>query len=431
MKIGVILAGGRSSRFNSLVPKGLHKIDGKSIVRRILDCFDLVRMDKVYIIVNDDNYKYYFKENFNVDYLFQNKANGTGSAFYCFNGLFSENDEIVVVNSDCFMFDKTVISSFLNECRLNEYSVGLVVRQEENCKGYGRVVIKDNFVNIVEENELDDLSENINVINTGIYFFNGIFLKKHIKILNNDLKENKITSLISKDRCLVYKSDDLIMGINNKEEFVNANKLFYLNNCNRLIANGVKIYDVNNTYIGENVKIGRDVEIYPNNYLLGECFVGDNSVILPNCFIEDSIIGEECCIGPFANLKKGSCVGDKVVIGAFVEVKNSIIKSGVKAKHHAYLGDVEVGEKTNIGCGTIIANYDGKNKHRTYLGKKVFVGSNVTIVSPVEIGDNVVIGAGSTIVNDINDNSLAIARERQVNKENYYNYGAFRAKKNH
>ena len=179
------------------------------------------------------------------------------------------------------------------------------------------------------------------------------------------------------------------------------------------------------------MKIGRDVEIYPNNYLVGDCSIGDNSVIFPNCYIEDSVIGEACCIGPFSNLKKGCYIDDKVIVGAFVEVKNSVIKSGVKAKHHAYLGDVEIGQETNIGCGVIVANYDGEKKHKTHIGKKVFVGSNVTIISPVEIGSNVVVGAGSTIVKDISDNSLAIARERQVNKENYYNYSAYRVKKNH
>ena len=140
---------------------------------------------------------------------------------------------------------------------------------------------------------------------------------------------------------------------------------------------------------------------------------------LGNCFLEDCVIGEKVFVGPFSNIKKGSSIGDNNVIGAFVEVKNSSLKMNVKAKHHAYLGDVDIGNNCNVGCGVIFANYDGKNKHRSRIGNGVFIGSNTTIVSPVKVGEKAFLAAGSTIVNDVENRSLAIARCRQINKSDY------------
>jgi len=300
MKIGVILAGGNSSRFNSKLPKGLHKIDGKSIVSRIIDSFNVCGIDKIYIVVNNESYKYYYKENFRVDYLFQNKVNGTGSAFYCVNGLYNAEDEIIVVNSDCFIFEKDIILDFYNECNMSGHNLGLVVRKEENCFGYGRVIVKGNYVDIIEERDLDEETRKINIVNMGIYYFKGIFLEKYMKILNNECEENKITSLINKEECHVYNSESLILGVNDKKDFYNVNKLFYLDNCNKLISRGVKIYDINNTYISESIVVGENVEIYPNNYLLGNCVINDYCIILPKCYIDDSVIGEGCSIGPYA-----------------------------------------------------------------------------------------------------------------------------------
>ena len=420
MKIGVILAGGRSSRFNSDLPKGLHKIDGKSIVERIMECFECAGVNKVFVVVNDDSYSYYIKENFKVDYLFQDKINGTGSAFYCFDGLYSDEDEVIVVNGDCFIYDRSVIKDFSDKCSLNNFNVGVVAREDKDIKGYGRIKVHNNKISIIEEKDLKDVDEDLSLINLGIYFFNGYFLKKYMKTLNNENKVNKITDLVDKEECYVYECESLILGVNNKGDFYRANKLYYLENCNKLLMLGVKIYDVNNTYIGENVRVGKDVEIYPNNYIFGDTVIGDSSVILPNCYIENSLIEKSCSIGPFSHLKNGSILCSGCVVGAFVEIKNSELQNNVKAKHHAYLADVTIGENSNVGCGVIVANYDGKNKNRSNVGKRCFIGSNSTLVSPVVIGDNVVIGAGSTIVKNINDNTLAIARERQINKENYY-----------
>lgn len=183
---------------------------------------------------------------------------------------------------------------------------------------------------------------------------------------------------------------------------------------------GVRIIDPSNTYIDKDVVIGDNVTIYPNNYIYGLSVIGNNTIIYPNCLIVDSVIGENCEIGPFSNIKQKSKIGNNSIIGAYVEVKNGLLKENVKAKHHAYLGDVDIDEGCNIGCGVIFANYDGKNKHRSTVYKNVFIGSNVTIVSPVVIKENAFVAAGSTIVENVESYSLAIARTRQINKLKYY-----------
>lgn len=420
MNIGVILAGGKSSRFNSDTPKGLHRIDGKSVVSRILEIFKIADFNKIYLVVNEDNYLCFLKENLDVNYIVQTKVNGTGSAFYLLKDYIGESDNVIVVNSDCFMFEKKTINWFYDLCSRSGLNIGVIGTKEISGINLGKIDVKENRVEVIEVEDKRYYDIHGDIYNTGIYFFRGEFLARNIEVLDNNLEENRLTRLLMLDNVYVFNSDYLVYCFNNKREYMIIVNDFYLYNCNKLIESGVKIFDVKTTFIGEDVCIGRDVEIYPNCYLLGECEIGNNSVIFPNSFIESSVIGERCSVGPFSHLKKGSIIGDDSIVGAFVEVKNSVIKKGVKAKHHAYLGDVEIGEKTNIGCGVIIANYDGKEKHKSVIGNNCFVGSNVTIVSPVNIGEETVVGAGSTIVDDIDKNSLSIARARQINKNNYY-----------
>ena len=418
MKIGVILAAGKSSRFKSSIPKGLHNIDGKSIVERIIDCFFVAKVDKIYIIVSDESYCCYKKIK-GVDFLFQGDLRGTGGAFYSLNGLFKVEDEIIVINSDCFMFDKKVILNFYDRFINCCYDMGVITIKVNNPFGYGRIFKNNDRIKIIEENEADDLIRKIDVVNSGIYIFRGKYLIKNMRKLNIKDKESKITSFFNNEKCLDYFCDSPIRGVNSKEDFGALNKEFYLFNCYKHMKNGVKIYDSDNTYIGDDVIIGENVEIFPSSYILGKSRIDDNSVIYPFSFIIDSCIGKENIIGPYSYIRDNSIIKDNAFLGSFLEVKNSIIGENVKAKHHGYIGDCEIGKSSNIGCGFVSANYDGKKKNKIVIGDNNFIGSNVTIVAPVRVGNNVIIGAGSTITNDINDNCLAIAREKQINKEGY------------
>ncbi len=193
------------------------------------------------------------------------------------------------------------------------------------------------------------------------------------------------------------------------------------------------LIDKNTTYISPEAQIAEDVVIYPNNNIIGNTIIGKGTVIMPNCIITDSIIGENTkvtaavmeearvgdntTVGPFAYLRKGACVGNNCRIGDFVEVKNSVIGDYTKASHLAYIGDVTVGEKCNVGCGVIFVNYDGKTKHRSTVEDNCFIGSNCNIIAPVTLRENSYIAAGTTVTDETPSDSFVIGRSRQIIKE--------------
>lgn len=208
-------------------------------------------------------------------------------------------------------------------------------------------------------------------------------------------------------------------------------------NFQRFVKQNVQFIDANRVTIGEEVEIGEGTVIYPNVTLLGKTKIGKNCKILPNCFFEnatiddevvidstkisDSIVMKGSSVGPYSHLRMNTVVHENCRIGNFVEFKNCNFGKGSKCAHLTYLGDCEVGEDVNIGCGVVTCNYDGKHKNRTKIGNHVFVGSNVNLVAPVTIGSNVLLAAGSTITQDVDEGDMGIARSRQTNKENYGN----------
>lgn len=353
MRVGFI-----DANFKDNIP--LYKIGDVSLVERLIKTISL-KVEKVYILVNEDNYFYY-------------KDNIKGSCDYI---LCEHHDDIL------------------------ENVKGYYDNEDDVMFASGNVIIED----------IDECFE-LYAANSSIKYFgdtkDAICICKGGKLKNID-SFCVINSLLKSSIHLVDKN-------NYPKISMDFNKCI----CKKHLCNDVNILDVNNTYIGENVTIGRGTIIYPGNCIYGKTVIGDNVILYPNNFIIDSSIGDYCKIGPFSNLKKFSDIKENVEVGAFVEVKNSCLKSGVKAKHHAYIGDVDIKEKCNIGAGVIFANYDGAKKHRTIVEKGSFIGSNVTIVSPVKIGKKAFIAAGSTIVKDVESRSLAIARNRQINKANYY-----------
>ena len=205
-----------------------------------------------------------------------------------------------------------------------------------------------------------------------------------------------------KTGAMIVDDNTEILGVNDRSQLELLTKVLRTRINNLHMRNGVTIEDTSTTYIHDDVIIGMDTVIHPNTTIKGNV-----------------VIGENCEIGPNAYIREGCRIADNVKIGNFVELKNTTVDSGTKVPHFIYLGDCEVGKNTNIGCGTITCNYDGINKNKTLIGDNCFVGSNVNFVAPVKIGNNSKIGAGSTITEDVPENSLAIARQRQINKENY------------
>lgn len=182
--------------------------------------------------------------------------------------------------------------------------------------------------------------------------------------------------------------------------------------------NDFEVISPKTTFIECGAKIGENVTIYPNCYIDKNCIIGDNTVILGNCFLQNCICGEACQIGPFVHTREKTELGDRVRLGNFCETKNALIGNGVKIAHLSYIGDAEIGDNCNIGCGVIFANYDGINKYKTTIGAGCFVGCNVNLVAPLSVGKNCFIGAGSTITENLDDNSFAISRAELKVKPN-------------
>jgi len=219
------------------------------------------------------------------------------------------------------------------------------------------------------------------------------YLTDVIKIMNN--KGLKTGAVIVED-------NTEILGVNDRIQLEVLTKILQLRINTEHMRNGVTIEDINTTYIYDDVKIGIDTVLHPNTTIKS-----------------DVEIGEDCEIGPNAYIREGCRLSNKVKIGSFVEIKKAIIGEGAKVPHLSYMGDCEIGAKSNIGCGTITCNYDGEHKSKTIIGEKAFIGSNTNLVAPVTLGENVFIAAGSTITEDVPSDSLAIARERQINKEGW------------
>ena len=335
----------------------------------------------------------------------------------------------VGVDFGLFDIDGITICERLIKMLLNFSDMIYIIANEDSIDMYKKIVdkydVKFTFCNNVRN--MYTSKDFVIFCDCNILFFNidnlRLYLEKKSEFFL--VGKNKVN-----ETCFVlfhggnYKKEKNVFDVikvKNYETYSSAINMYRYKKCLHYIKNGVKIIDVNSTYIGDDVVIEKGVIIYPNSFIFGDTYIGEGTIIYPNSVIESSFIYNSCVVGPFANIKKGSKIGANSYIGAFVEVKNSCLKNNVKAKHHAYLGDVEVEENCNIGCGVIFANYDGKKKHRSKVEKNVFIGSNVTIVSPVNIGENSLIGAGSTIVLDVERNSLAIARNKQINKIDYYN----------
>ncbi|NJM54358.1 MAG: bifunctional UDP-N-acetylglucosamine diphosphorylase/glucosamine-1-phosphate N-acetyltransferase GlmU [Blastocatellia bacterium] len=303
--------------------------------------------------------------------------------------------------------------------------------------GYGRIV-RDSaglFEKIVEQKDATDEEKQIKEINSGIYCFNTQKLYSALtRVKNNNAQgEYYLTDVpgLLRDEgedIAIYRHSDTheIEGINNRVQLADMERTLCRRTISRLMLDyGVTFIDPKNSYISERANIGRDTVIYPNVTIEGETVIGDGCLIrsgtritnsrigrsveiLDNCLITDSEVSDSCTIGPMAHLRGHARMEEKAKVGNFVELKKTILGRGSKANHLTYLGDATIGEKTNIGAGTITCNYDGKNKHATQIGNNVKIGSDTMLIAPIKVGDGAVTGAGSVVTKDVEENKLVV-----------------------
>lgn len=444
----IILAAGEGKRMYSKVPKVLHKVCGAPMVEHVVNCARKLGDEEPVVVIGHgaDQVR---KAISGVKFVMQEKQLGTGHAVMQAEKYITDGD-VLILYGDTPLLRAEMLMEMYEAHRKEGYSATILTSDFEDPTGYGRIVRNSmNLVDaIIEEKDADSSIRLIKEINSGIYFFRGEELREALKQLNNNNAQGEyyLTDVIGimRDKGLkigAWKIDTAedIMGVNNRYQLSVANEIMR-NRINRKhMLEGVTLIDPVNTYIEASVSIERDVTIYPGCILEGSTIIGEDSVIGPNTRIKDSLIGkgvtvqnsivlesaigEGTSVGPFAYIRPGNKIGKHARIGDFVEMKNSNFGDYSKASHLTYVGDGDVGSNVNLGCGVVFVNYDGKNKHRTFVGDNAFIGCNVNLIAPVTVEPNTYVAAGTTVTKDVPQGSLAIGRVRQENKEGWVTKG--------
>ncbi|WP_294342812.1 bifunctional UDP-N-acetylglucosamine diphosphorylase/glucosamine-1-phosphate N-acetyltransferase GlmU [uncultured Clostridium sp.] len=446
-KCSLVLAAGQGTRMKSKLPKVLHKVCGKSMVNHVIDTLRKVNIDDVNVIIGTGaELVRKNTEEKNVSYSLQEETLGTGHAVICAKEFLKDKKGIVIIaNGDAPLIEPETLENVINS-HISEKNYGTIITSIiEDSTGYGRIVRNNegNVEAIVEHKDCNEEQLKIKEVNAGMYIFDIEELLQALDKLNNNNAQNEyyLTDVIEIMAKKGLKVGSVVspfeetLGINSRVQLAEVESIMRRKINEKHLINGVTIIDPSNTYIGRDVKIEKDVIIYPGCILEGTTTISEDCVILQNSRIVDSFIGkgtevqssvileskvgENTHVGPFAYIRPESNIGNDVKIGDFVEIKKSSIGNGTKVSHLTYVGDAEVGENVNFGCGTVTVNYDGNNKHLTKIGDNAFIGCNTNLVAPVEVEDGAYIAAGSTITTTVPSDALAVARARQVNIKNW------------
>nr|WP_314488938.1 bifunctional UDP-N-acetylglucosamine diphosphorylase/glucosamine-1-phosphate N-acetyltransferase GlmU [uncultured Kingella sp.] len=441
----IILAAGKGTRMYSQQPKVLHPIGGKAMLAHVIQTAQTLAPQAIHVVVGHG--KEQVKQQLadaQVGWVEQTEQLGTGHAVKTALPHLPEDGRTLVLYGDVPLIDRNNLQALLAAAG---DGVGILTDIMDNPTGYGRIIRDANnqVVQIVEEKDADAEQKAIREVNTGIFVLPNQYLGGWLNALqsNNAQGEYYLTDVVAlavRDGVAVtphpVSAHHLAAGVNNKIQLAELERIFQRSQAQQLLQSGVTLLDPSRFDLRGSLKHGQDVQIDVNCVFTGDCELGDNVTIGANCVIhnakiaagtriapfshlEDCTIGANAHIGPFARLRPNAVLADDVHIGNFVEVKNSQIGRGSKANHLSYIGDAQVGEKTNIGAGTITANYDGVNKHQTTIGNEVRIGSNNVLVAPVTIGDKATTGAGSVITKNCEAGKLVLARARQQTIEGW------------
>lgn len=433
----IVLAAGKGSRMKSRTPKVLHKISSKTMIDLILDAATKISTNPIKVVLGyrANTVKQEINKNFKVQYIFQEQQLGTGHASQLALKKCKSEYTLILIG-DCPLIQKKSITPIFKL----KADISLISTVVSNPNGYGRVIYKNNFVEIVEEKNATLNQKKIVEVNTGIIFGKTKILKKLVNKIQTDevTNEKYLTSIFTiskklniKSGCYKSKDTSSFFGVNTEADLRYAARIYKQKKIEKLISKGTVFHSFESTNIIGELICGHNVELYPNISFLGKVKIGSNVKIMPNCVIEDSTIGdnsvilpftcitgsriaENCKIGPSARIRPESVISNNARIGNFVEIKSSRIGKNSKVNHLSYIGDAKIGNNVNIGAGTITCNYDGEKKHKTVIEDNVFVGSGVQLIAPIKIGENSKIGAGSTLNDDVVKNKLAIARTKKI-----------------
>lgn len=447
----IILAAGKGTRMKSDLPKVLHKIQGLTLIERVINqTLKVQNLDEAIVItghksemVNDYLSNIYDEKVFQT--ILQKPQLGTGDAVSKAEKSLKEfNGNILILCGDTPLLTSELLNAFTNEHNNSKADLTVMSAMLDNPTGYGRIIKKGSQLEkIVEEKDATDEQKLVMEVNTGVYCINWQKIAPAFSSLTSQNSQNEyyLTDIIEwavkenlQTGTFVLDDNSQTFGINSRADLAEATNILNKATITRLLEEGVTIHDTKSVSISPETTIGKDSIIYPNVCIEGANTIGENNIIGPNTFIcgdvktgtntsieqskiTDADIGENCKIGPFAQIRGGATIKNNVRIGNFVEIKKSKIGNNTNAAHLSYIGDADLGEDINIGAGTITANYNSltKEKNSVILKDGVKTGSNSVLVAPLEVEKNANIGAGSVITKNIPENTLAIARAKQVN----------------
>lgn len=448
----VILAAGEGTRMKSQKPKAMAEVLFKPMIDWVIDCVKQSNTDDVCVVTGHLGEMLRSHISDRAATVIQEQRLGTGHAVMQASEFIKKHigANVLVLNGDAPFIDSSTVIDSLKFHEQNNFSATVVSASIEQPFGYGRI-IRDNegsLMKIVEEKEASKDEKCINEVNSGAYWFRVDRLLTALDILaktraqSDEKKEYYLTDVIeilklSNEKVGAYQaqSSEIVLGANNRSQLAELNEIARKKEIEKHLSNGVSIPFPNEVVICPGVEIGNDTVILQGTTLkqgtkigsfceigpysmISECTVGSDTLI-QNSYCYESVIGSHSEIGPFVRIRPGCVVGDKTRVGNFVELKNSAIGDETKVSHLTYIGDSDVGRDVNFGCGCATVNFDGKNKHRSTIGDGAFIGCGTNIVSPVSIGKDGYVAAGSTIIEDVPENALAIARNRQINKHDW------------
>jgi bifunctional UDP-N-acetylglucosamine pyrophosphorylase/glucosamine-1-phosphate N-acetyltransferase len=440
----VVLAAGEGTRMRSTTPKVLHPLCGRAMLLHVVDALCALPLERIVVVVGHGaervtkTLQEQLATELPVEFVEQRSPRGTGEAVSvaltagAFDDLDAE-DDLIVVPADTPLLRPETLATLATEHRVSEAAATVLTTRPSDVDGYGRVLRDKNgrVDRIVEHTDATEEEREVDEINTSIYCFRRNLLAPALRRLSpeNAQGEYYLTDAIEVLRRAGHyvhamEADPAeVLGVNDRVQLAEAEAELRRRINARWMREGVTMVDPDRVYLDTTVELEPDVRLLPGTTLEGRTVVGTGSVIGPDTRIVDSVvgahatvsnsvvyeseIGDACTVGPFAHVRTGTRLARDVKVGSFVETKNADIGEGTKVPHLAYVGDADVGPGSNLGCGTITANYDGAEKHHTTIGADVHTGSNSVLVAPVSIGDGATVAAGAVVTHDVPPGALA------------------------
>ncbi len=423
----IVLAAGQGTRMKSEKPKILHVLGGQPALYYVLSLSEKFQPTQMILVVSPSLKE--IQTPFQHHIAIQHSPQGTGDAVKCALPYLNSSEHVLVLYGDTPLIQKETLEKMLTlSSEIPETAVIVLGMNLEQPGNYGRLILneKKELDAIIEVKDLDPSQKAISLCNSGVMLIRGDLLESLLETLTpqNAGNEYYLTDIVQSARqkgltCRVVEGDaSEFIGINTRQDLAQAEATLQERWRNHAMAEGVTLIDPQTTYFSYDTKIASDITIHPCVVLGPGVVIEKGAEIFSFCQISNSYIGPQTRVGPFAHLRGGVHLEEQAEIGNFVEVKKSRFRLKAKAKHLSYIGDADIGSKTNIGAGAITCNYDGFQKYETRIGESTFIGSNTSLIAPISIGDHVIVGAGSVVNQDIKNRDLVVARSQAKTFEN-------------